>query len=149
MQKSFHWGHGVTLFFISFACMMGYLVYRCTQVPVNLVEADYYHDELRYQEVIDGTKRANELSGTLSLETLPQGLQIHWPAEMQGKNLEGEIWFYCPSNASQDRHITLKDQHPEHMVLPNSLLAPGSYVVKFRWMADGIEYYTEKSLEIS
>ena len=45
---------------------------RCMQTPVDLVSEHYYKDELAYQQVIDGTRKANALSGKVGL-TLTRG----------------------------------------------------------------------------
>ncbi len=40
---------------------MSYMIYRCMNVPVNLVSKAYYKDEIAYQEVIDAKKNTLEL----------------------------------------------------------------------------------------
>ena len=50
-----NWGHKLMIVFIAFAAMMSYLAYRAFKTEFELVDKDYYKNELKYQEVIDGT----------------------------------------------------------------------------------------------
>lgn len=62
-----NWGNKLLVTFIVFGAGMGVLVYKSMNTTYELVEKDYYKKELRYQEVIDGSNRANALSAAASL----------------------------------------------------------------------------------
>ncbi|OYZ47929.1 MAG: hypothetical protein B7Y19_07425, partial [Sphingobacteriales bacterium 24-40-4] len=53
-----NWGNKLVVVFVAFALFMGYMVYRALSTKYDLVSKDYYKDELRYQERIDGVKNA-------------------------------------------------------------------------------------------
>ena len=53
-----NWGRSLILVFIVFAAFMGYLVYRASGTHFDLVSKEYYKDELRYQDKIDGFRNA-------------------------------------------------------------------------------------------
>ena len=55
-----NWGNKL-LILLLFLERMFYLVYRSVNTNFELVEKDYYKSEFRYQQVIDGTNRANSL----------------------------------------------------------------------------------------
>ena len=84
------------------------MVYRCMQTPVDLVSKDYYKDELAYQQVIGGTRRANALSRPVRLAATGEGVRVELPVEMKQRSLSGHIRFYCPADAGRDRDILLK-----------------------------------------
>jgi hypothetical protein len=77
------------------------------QQNFELVSKDYYNDELRYQDKIDGVNNANKLSGVQIAQT-PEDVSIQLPKELNGLATTGQVWFYCPINASNDRRIPLE-----------------------------------------
>ena len=57
-----NWGNKLILVFIVFAVMMSVLVYKSVNTKYDLVSKDYYKDELRYQDKIDGMHNAAKVS---------------------------------------------------------------------------------------
>lgn len=140
-----NWGHKLAIVYIAFALFMFFLVYKSTKSDFQLVTKDYYKDELAYQQVIDGTNRANELSTFLSIEQLQGKIIIQLPAEMKGKKTEGEIWFYCINNNKNDLRLKLEVNEGGKQVIDARNLNPAYYKVKINWKADNLNYYSEKS----
>jgi len=140
-----NWGNKLLLVFIAFAIFMGTLVYKCMQSPVSLVSAEYYKDELNYQQLIDGNDRAGKLSAEIALVRDENSVVLQLPAEMKDQSPQGHVWFYCVSNGSNDRKFTL-DASEQHFAL-NSF-NKGRYVVKVEWKARGINFYAEKEITI-
>jgi hypothetical protein len=64
-----NWGNKLVVVFIAFALFMGYMVYRALSTKYDLVSKDYYKDELRYQERIDGVKNAVALDSVTIAKT--------------------------------------------------------------------------------
>jgi len=71
-----NWGNKLFVTFLVFGTGMGYLVYRSVKTNFDLVEKDYYKSELRYQDVIDGTNRVNQLSSSVNLEQTTDGVLL-------------------------------------------------------------------------
>lgn len=63
-----NWGNRLVIVFLVFGAGMGYLVYRSMNTDFELVESDYYKQELRYQNVIDEHNSANALSASVNIE---------------------------------------------------------------------------------
>ncbi|MBK6476369.1 MAG: FixH family protein [Flavobacteriales bacterium] len=57
-----NWGKGITLALIAFAGMMAYFLIRASGNPSPLVTDKYYEQELKYQQRINNTNRADALS---------------------------------------------------------------------------------------
>jgi len=137
-----NWGNKLLLVFVVFGGGISYMVYRCMQTPVDLVSEHYYKDELAYQQVIDGTRKANALSGKVQVSLTSEGIHIQLPPEMQDKQVRGTIEFYCPSDAGRDRSAPLAiDRGGREDIAVPSLL-PGHYTVKIAWRAGGMGYFT-------
>jgi hypothetical protein len=139
-----NWGNKLLFTFIVFASGMGYLVYRSMHVNFDLVEKDYYKSELRYQQVIDGTRMANQLSTELSFTEDSTGIVVLLPRQKTTNQVKGDIWFYCPYDATRDKRYPLElDKEGRQRI---AKLSAGSYVVKTSWSSNGHNYFSENKL---
>jgi len=143
-----NWGNKILIVFTLFAGGMSYMVFRCMQTPVDLVSKEYYKEELAYQQVIDGTRRANALSGQPKLSPTDTGVDLQLPTEMKQKTLTGQIRFYCPADATRDRDITLNADAAGNQTIPKAALAPGQYTVSISWTTEGKDYFSQQPLTI-
>jgi hypothetical protein len=142
------WGNRILWVFIAFAGMISFMVYRCMQTPVNLVSDHYYKDELAYQDVIDGTRHANALTGKVEFLKGTDGIAVQLPLEMQAHIIKGTIFFYCPSDAGRDRRVPLNVDAGGRQAITAGLLLSGHYTVKLSWETDGVRYFNEQSITI-
>lgn len=143
-----NWGQKLIIVFILFATGMGYLVYRCMHIDTELVTKEYYKEELRFQDVIDGTKAAYALKGKIQLAQQDQVITVQLPGEMKNKKVTGTIWFYCASDSKKDRHIPIETNSDARQQISKGIFSPGDYTVKFAWMCDDKHYYTEQPFRI-
>jgi FixH len=143
-----NWGNRLLITFIVFGAGIFYLVYRSMNTNFELVEKDYYKSELRYQDVIDGSNRANALNGIVKLEQTGNALVLQLPDEMKEQAVSGTILFYCAYDTKQDRKFTLKINTSGSQVFEKGQIAPGSYTMKIDWNTNGKNYYTEKIVTI-
>lgn len=144
-----NWGNKLLITFIVFVAGMVYLVYRSMKTDYELVEKDYYKNELRYQEVIDGMKSSNALPTQLKIEQREDGsIALQMPDEMKHSTVSGEVWFYCAYNSHKDRKFQLKTDGDGLQVFKITEVDPGNYTVRIHWSDSGIKYYTEKKLNI-
>ena len=141
-----NWGNKLLITFVVFGSGMFYLVYRSVTTNFDLVDKEYYKNELRYEEVIDGVKRANALSDVVKLTQTDRGLELQLPAEMNNQIVAGTVHFYCAYDARKDKKFKLNTDATGMQVLNAKQIAPGNYTVKINWNAGGEDYYTEKSI---
>jgi DUF1365 family protein len=139
-----NWGNKILVVFIAFGSMISYMVYRCMNTPVNLVSEQYYKDELAYQKVIDGSREANALSGKMSIAQAGGGIRLLLPAEMLGKAVSGTILFYCPSDVTRDRIVSLHIDGTRQQEIGHGAVPDGHYTVKVNWEAGGVHYFMEQ-----
>lgn len=143
-----NWGQKLLVVFIVFATGMIYLVYRCMHVSTDLVSREYYKDELKYQDIIDGTRTANTLSGRVQLIQHNEVITVHLPSEMKNEKVSGTIWFYCAADANKDRHIPIATSEEAEQQLDKKILLPGIYTVKFDWISNNKHYHAEQPFTI-
>lgn len=130
--------------FVVFAALIGTLVYKCSQQNFELVSKDYYNDELRYQDKIDGANNANKLSAVAITQT-PDVIQIKLPKELQGLAITGEAWFYCPVNSKNDRRLELKVNDEGVMSIPGAKILAANYQVKVNWQIGKEKFFNEQT----
>lgn len=141
------WGNKLLVVFIVFATLIGTLVYKCTQANYELVTKDYYGDELKYQDQIDGMNNANKLSA-VTINQSTDELSVQMPKELSGKKIDCKAWFYCPNNSSNDRKISVNADDNGTVVIAKNQLAKTKYLVKLSWNAGDEKFYNEQSIEV-
>lgn len=143
-----NWGNKLLATFIVFAGGMGFLVYRSVTTQFELVEKDYYKQELRYQQKIDGAREASNLAGEVQLIQNEQGIHLQLPGEMKNRELSGEVWFYCAYNEKKDKKFSLRTGPSAAQSFKLTEVEPGNYTVKIRWNDGRKDYYSEKACTI-
>ena len=75
MNFKMNWGKGLIGVFCLFALGMGTLAYKASSTKLDLVSNEYYKDELRYQDKIDGMNNASKISVYDTLTNVKTELQ--------------------------------------------------------------------------
>jgi hypothetical protein len=120
------------------------MVYRCTQQHYDLVSSDYYAQELKYQEVIDGSNNVLALKQKIVITDAGQTYTIELPGAA-GSSPSGEVYFYRPSNAAGDFRVPLATGKIE---VPKSKMIAGLYKVKVSWTNNDKKYFDEQTLTV-
>ncbi len=143
-----NWGHKIMFAFIAFVALMFTLVYKSMHTDFDLVSKEYYKDELAFQDIIDGQNNALALSSSSKITIGDKELTITLPEEMKHTNTKGNIWFYCPTDAKNDRkmELAINEQAIQVISLENFKSAP--YIVKLQWEVNGKKFYCEQPLKI-
>ncbi len=141
-----NWGNKLILVFICFAALMATLVYKAVNTRYELVSKEYYQDELRYQDKIDGRKNAASI-GELTITNSKENLALQFPKEMQGMVIKGEAWFYCKTAADKDIRVPLAPDSEGKQIIERKKLLTEKYLLKISWEAADKKYYLEKELE--
>ena len=142
-----NWGNKLVLVFIVFAALIFTLVYKAVNTKFDLVSKDYYKDELRYQEKIDGIHKANTLS-SVAITQNNSTVTLALPKEMNGEKVAGEAWFYCKSDADRDKKFVLKLDDSSKQAISKKELPTGAYQLKLTWQSVSGNYYTEQDVII-
>lgn len=148
MKKKWNWGYSLLVVFVLLAAHISYLVYLCMQEKFDLVSSDYYNEELRYQDKIDGANNAKRLSA-VQLSQTGDEVSIQLPKELNGDNLTGQVWLYCPANASLDFKQPLQVNKNGVMLIDKKKLADVKYTAKITWQAGDQNYYNEQIFAVN
>ena len=143
----FNWGYKIAAVYLVFVAGIMYLVVQSSRQQVDLVTPDYYAQELKYQDRIDESHRADALSEQLQFSIENNVLSIKFPSEFAGKSITGSVLLYCPANKDNDisRSITVSEGSM-NITIPEK--NKGAHELQVAWEVEGVKYYFGKSLFI-
>lgn len=138
----------MALVLTAFAGLMVFFVVMAARNPEPLVTEQYYEQELKYQDRIDNTSRANALTLAVRIEAGTRGVRLTFPEEMHGRMISGELTLLRPNDPTLDRHIAVKADAKGGYEALNVGLVSGRYNALLEWNVDGVAYYTEEKLVV-
>ena len=97
-----NWGTKIILVFAVFVSGILFMVLKAGRYNMDLVTADYYEQELKYQHTIDAVERTNALTTKINCSVKDQQIDIQLPAEMNNVQLDADVWLYCVADKNRD-----------------------------------------------
>lgn len=143
MTIKWNWGTGLIIAYSGFVVFMLGMVYLCTQQHFDLVTEDYYEQELKFQQVIDGSRNEQQLEKQTAITMANGVVTVTLPMETVEN---GKVVFYKPDNSIYDKTVPLTGTN--FVSVPVSQLKSGLYKVKVTWYAGGKPFFNEQSLFI-
>ncbi len=144
---TFHWGTGITIFFIFFVISMTCLVVATTRHPPQMVQHDYYALDLNYQDRLEKKQNAAALTAPpqVHFDGAGKNVQVSMPAGMIA--LHGTVKCYRSSTTRDD--FFAKMENATGLNLPAGQLVPGRWHVELDWEAmDSKKYFWETTIEV-
>jgi hypothetical protein len=139
------WGHKIAGAYILFVAGILFLVFKANKEEFDLVTKDYYGEELKYQQVIDQSENAANLSSPVAVRKTSNEINIRFPEEMRNKKLVVDFYLYYPADAKKDYRKTLVTNEIE-FTQPLPAGAKGMYELKLSWQADSVTYFHKQKL---
>ena len=140
-----NWGHKILMAYLIFVGGILLLAFKSSQQKFDLVQQDYYGAELKYQEVINATKNANELGANLNAEFRGGYLHITLPAGLQKMEAIGELQLYCIADEKGDLKKQIRTTNGAFDLELLSTMK-GNYTLKLKVQQKGVNYYFEKKI---
>ncbi len=135
-----NWGYKILTVYIIFVAGILFLVFKSSFQNQDLVVPDYYEQELKFQQRIDETERANALSKEVTYEIREKEIIINFPPEMKGIFVTAHVLLYCTADKNKDIKQKLTTQDGEiKLALPP--INKGLHELKINWEANGKTYY--------
>lgn len=142
-----NWGNKLIVVFVLFAALICTMVYKAFQSKPHLVSEEYYKDELRYQDKIDGMANTAKLSDAIVSQD-STAVTIQLPKELNGNKIIGEVWFYSKTDEGKDKKFPLEVDSTGKQTILKKLLLKTGYQVKLSWKIDTTNYFTEKEITL-
>lgn len=145
-----NWGKGITITIILFVSFIVYLVFTCMkQTDINLVSADYYEQEIAYQQVIDKKNNLKKLGGKPFVSVISSNQLLLDMSQLSNwDQASGSILMFRPSNSSLDKKfdLSLNNEGKQYILMDN--LQSGKWICKISWNRAGTEYYFEQTVMV-
>ena len=126
----FHWGRAVVLAFLLFMGFVMFLVYRMNQCKVELVNADYYKQEINYETELRALRKGNEHLPALSWNGNRDTLRVAFKATVTQPVLQ----LKRAADASLDRQTSLIQETDHVFAYPAANLPPGPWNLELHWL---------------
>lgn len=144
------WPLGIIItfgFFISGT--VGLIVMACSQ-NVDLVSADYYEKELKFQGQIDRVERTRRMTSQTSVAYDVAGncITVSLPPNQAGREAIGRIELYRPSAAGLDRAVKFEPDAHGIQRLDAASLAPGLWKVRVSWTVGDQDYFLDQKVVV-
>jgi len=144
------WPLGVLLAFLIFTSGTATLVVLACSHKTDLVSADYYEQEIKYQGQLDRMERAQRLDqqASVSFDAGLKQIIISLPPEHARHNATGSIVLYRPSAAGLDRRLKLELDATGLQTINAAALRSGLWKVKVLWSVGSQEYFIDQSVNV-
>jgi len=143
------WPVGLVIFFILFVSyIVGFVIFASRQ-KMDLVRADYYDQEIRFQQQIDRIQRSQPVlaRAAIDYDRLRQAVTVSLP-DIPQKGVTGVITLYRPSDAGMDSNVPLDLNDIGSQSIDMRSMKPGLWKVRVQWKAAGADFYFEKPVVV-
>lgn len=144
------WPTSIVAFFVlAITFIISFIAWSLRQRE-DLVSADYYEREVRYQAQLDTLNRSQAIAGTtvVTFEPAQQTIVITLPPT-QTQGATGSIHLYRPSDARLDRELPLALTANGTQRLDAKPLRDGLWKVRVKWNANGQDYFLDQPVIIT
>lgn len=144
-----NWGYKIIIAYAIFIGGILSMVYVASQQTNEMQDENYYAQEIKYQEIIDGKNNLNAFPNKVSVsKSDSNNLLLKIPTETIANIEKGKIYFLRPSDQTKDLHISLKVNENGEQLIPLNLLTAGLYTIKISWKSNGKIYFHEQSYSV-
>lgn len=144
-----NWGYKIVVGYSLFVAGMMFLVYKSVNTKTELIDTNYYQEELSYQKRMDENERTKALSGTVQIAVNGDDqVVITLPQDFADKAVEGTVTLYCPSDDQKDikQSFQLAANVAHVIAVKLGIKNSGLYEVQLSWQANGLTYYHKEKL---
>lgn len=149
MKLKLNWGTGIAAVYILFMIGTLIIVMIFMNQDVSLESKDYYTKGIKYQDEIDKMKRTKELPEQLDIKVGQSSIILNFPKIFKSTELNGKIYFYRPSDDSQDFIINVETDSSSTQSIPTNNFLKGFWRLKIDWTGKGNSYLNEKIVMVN
>jgi hypothetical protein len=144
------WPISIIAFFTVAIIGCGTFIAFCSRHPADLVAADYYEQEIRYQGQIDRLQHATQAAhaATVIYDAKTRLISIALPPNHSQSKPSGSILLYRPSTTDRDRQLRLAPDEQGVQTIDASSLLPGLWKVRVSWTEDQKGYYLDQTIVV-
>ncbi|HTL57231.1 MAG TPA: FixH family protein [Candidatus Limnocylindrales bacterium] len=139
----------VAFFFVAIIGCCTFVAF-CSRHPADLVAADYYEQEVRYQGQIDRLRHAqqNARTATVRYDEASRLICVSLSPNLSAAKAKGSIQLYRPSATNLDRQFKLAPDDKGVQTIDAGSLLPGLWKVRVSWIVDDKEFFMDQKIVI-
>ncbi len=137
-----NWGNRIVVVFSLFVVLIITLVTISFNQEVNLVEANYYEEEIAYEAHMGKMSNASNWKSAINIEQQDENLFLYFEG---AGDVDGTIHMFRPSDSKMDFKLPLA----ENNFIPLYKLEKGVWQVGLSWEKAGKMYHKEERVFIS
>ena len=141
----FNWGYKILFVYLAFVAGIVFLAIKASTQKFDLVQQDYYADELKYQNVIDAKEHAKLAGGDLSTTVVNGHLIIQLPISFNSAVAKGTAHLYYAADETKDlsKKFTVSNACIDMELLTKM---KGKYTLKLEVEKEGVNFYYEEKI---
>lgn len=145
------WPRSILVFFAVAILSLAIFITWAVQQNIDLVQPDYYAEEIRFQQQIERLRRTQptHLQASIIYDSTRQSITVALPATFPPLETSGRIHLYRPSDAALDKNVKLALTADGRQHIDTRSLNAGWWKVRLYWTVRGEEFYSERALLIS
>ena len=122
----------------------------CSRHPADLVAADYYEQEVKYQGQMDRIQRAQARAEQASVkyDSDEERIVIALPPNHSVANASGEIHLYRPSATDRDQRLRLEPDARGQQTIDARNLLRGLWRVRVSWTVEKQDYFVDQEIKV-
>jgi hypothetical protein len=146
-KKSKVWAYGLTVFYVCFVLTVISACVILGKKRFDLVSADYYAEEIAYQDRIDSESRTKGLAGQPVFTVINhETVNVQFPAALIERVEQGDIVLYRPSDARKDMKVALSLAETGMQTVTLETPLRGLWSARVSWSMEGETYYHEQAV---
>jgi hypothetical protein len=135
----FNWGHGVTIFILSFMAFIVTLVVMTFNKNADLVQDDYYEQEVLFEDKQQSIANYAQADYKIEIKHQEEGFTIIFPVDFE-QNTKGNIRFYRFNNKNLDKSYNIEVNDSNQQVFAYSEFREGAYELSINWKQQNQDY---------
>ena len=144
------WPYAIIAWFVIFASALAAWTTFAVRQKTDLVRADYYEEEVRFQSQLDRLNRTSAIRGEVAIghDATKREVTLQLPASHLSPRPTGHIQFYRPSNAALDLKVPLAVDAAGRQRIGTGALRGGLWKMRVQWSGAGQEYFFEQVIVV-
>jgi hypothetical protein len=140
------WPHAIIAWFVIFGSAMAAWITFAVRQNLDLVRADYYEDEVHYQQHLNRLKQTLPIRDHVAIQydALKSEMMVQLPTPPPNGKVTGRILFYRPSEAALDFEVPLGVDDQGRQQIPLGNLRAGLWKARAEWRSAGQEFFFEQ-----
>ncbi|NEN23936.1 hypothetical protein G3O08_10540 [Cryomorpha ignava] len=140
-----HWGHKIGIVYALFAGSMIFMLILSMQEKHELVNENYYENELAVQGKINADKNLKTADFDVDISSANKQILVSFMGLPSGDVPTGTVMLYKPDDSSLDQTIDVA-LNADNKMLIQPIGDHGRYKVSVRFKMSGIDYLKEKQV---